>query len=692
MPFSLHIISHLIAAADQRGRRRTNLRRLYPQASRRIPLRTRSTASSIGAQAKENAGVTSRSTRYDPADAGPSKPSSTVTAATKASAASGVLGTRKRAALGDLTNANRTRPTMTGNGDKGKAALKDAIKPRATTSATTSSRSAAVAATTSTTTTTGVGAARRVVRTRPTTTTSTTTSTTAGDAAAAAADQPFRTSRRLAGTTTTASKTSGIPSASSRSNSTTAAFAAVAARKGTMSRTASGNSQTGLRREASTTSVASTTAPIASSRSTKLNEAIVDTGDKMEAPQAKRLKTEQKPAKDEGWEDLDAEDAEDPLMVAEYVNDIFEYMKELEIINMPNGDYMSLQEEINWDVRAILIDWLVDVHTKFRLLPETLYLAVNIIDRFLSRRTISLSKLQLVGVTAMFIASKYEEVMCPSIKNFYHIADGGYTDVEILRAERYVLKVLDFSMSYANPMNFLRRISKADNYDIQTRTVAKYFMEISLLDYRLMEHPPSLIAAAAAWLAREVLERGEWTPTLVHYSTYSEQELLGTAEIMLDYCLRPITHQFFHKKYAHKKFMRASTYVVDWARKSFPEGVVGVDEQQDLNVLRVDLYDRKGVERPEQSVVSTSSGANTPAPAAAGFDAKPSQNEDVDADETYDYPQEDDEEQEEDEGETEELDEEELLDEVKAGAAQRRQDTRQVLRDVTNAYEATETF
>ncbi|KAJ1033884.1 hypothetical protein NDA16_000092 [Ustilago loliicola] len=648
--------------------------------------------------AKENAGVTgvtgvtSRSTRYDAADAGPSKPASTATAATKASAASGVLGTRKRAALGDLTNANRTRSTMTGNDDKGKAALKDAVKPRATTSATTSSRSAAVAATTSTTsttTTTGVSAARRVVRTRPTTATST-TSTTAADAAAA--DRPFRASRRVAGTTTTASTASSIPSATSRSTSTTnAASAAVAARKGSMSRTASGNSQTGLRREASTTSVASSTivaAPTAASRSTKLNEVTVDTDDKMEAPQAKRLKTEQKPAKDEGWEDLDAEDAEDPLMVAEYVNDIFEYMKELEIINMPNGDYMSLQEEVNWDVRAILIDWLVDIHAKFRLLPETLYLAVNIIDRFLSRRTISLSKLQLVGVTAMFIASKYEEVMCPSIQNFYHLADGGYTDVEILRAERYVLKVLDFSMSYANPMNFLRRISKADNYDIQTRTVAKYFMEISLLDYRLMEHPPSLVAAAAVWLAREVLERGEWTPTLVHYSTYSEQELLGTAEIMLDYCLRPITHQFFHKKYAHKKFMRASTYVIDWARKSFPEGVVGVDEQQDLNVLRVNLYDRKGVERPEQSMVSSSSRANTPAAAAAaGFDAEPSQN--VDADETYDYPQEDDEE---DEDEAEELDEEELLHEVKAGAAQRRQDTRQVLRDVTNAYEATETF
>ena len=141
---------------------------------------------------------------------------------------------------------------------------------------------------------------------------------------------------------------------------------------------------------------------------------------------------------------------------------------------MPNPDYMSNQGDINWQVRGVLVDWLVDVHAKFRLLPETLFLALNIIDRFLSLRMITLSKLQLVGVTAMFIAAKYEEVLCPSISNFVYIADGGYTDAEILSAERYMLKVLGFNLSYANPMNFLRRISKADNYDIQTRTVAKY--------------------------------------------------------------------------------------------------------------------------------------------------------------------------------------------------------------------------
>lgn len=337
-----------------------------------------------------------------------------------------------------------------------------------------------------------------------------------------------------------------------------------------------------------------------------------EAAERADAHESKRPKTAEAPArpKDEGWIDLDKDDADDPLMVSEYVEEIFAYMREIEMHCMPNGDYMSMQRDINWHLRGVLVDWLIETHAKFRLLPETLFLALNIIDRFLSLRTISLSKLQLVGVTALFIAAKYEEVLCPSIQNFLYVADGGYTDEEILRAERYMLRVLDFDLSYASPMNFLRRISKADNYDIQTRTVAKYFMEIALVDHRLIEHPPSLVAAAAVWMAREVLERGPWTPTLVHYSTYAENELLGTAEIMLDYCLRPPAHPHFHKKYSSKKFMRASTYVHEWARSTFPDAVITPQDValgrwtdahgavHSIDMLRVDLYERHGQERP----------------------------------------------------------------------------------------------
>ena len=218
--------------------------------------------------------------------------------------------------------------------------------------------------------------------------------------------------------------------------------------------------------------------------------------------------------------DLDAEDLEDPLMAAEYVVEIFDYLKVLGDATMPNPNYMDHQDNLEWHLRGILMDWLVEVHTRFHLLPETLFLTVNIIDRFLSTRQIDLEKLQLVGVTAMFIASKYEEVLSPHVQNFRHVADDGFTEEEILSAERYILSALNYDLSYPNPMNFLRRISKADDYDIQTRTLGKYLMEISLMDHKFMKFHPSHVAAASMYLARLCLERGEWVCQSLVASTF----------------------------------------------------------------------------------------------------------------------------------------------------------------------------
>lgn len=212
----------------------------------------------------------------------------------------------------------------------------------------------------------------------------------------------------------------------------------------------------------------------------------------------------------DAFHDLDAEDVDDPLMVAEYVGEIFEYYRTLETMTMPNPNYMDHQDDLEWKMRGILIDWLIEVHTRFRLLPETLFLAVNIIDRFLSQKVVPLDKLQLVGVTAMFIASKYEEILSPHVGNYVHVADDGFTIKEVLSAERYTLQTLKYDLSYPNPMNFLRRISKADNYDIQTRTIGKYLMEISLVDHRFMRYPQSHVAATAMYLARLMLESGPW--------------------------------------------------------------------------------------------------------------------------------------------------------------------------------------
>ncbi|EMD00907.1 hypothetical protein BAUCODRAFT_118631 [Baudoinia panamericana UAMH 10762] len=277
--------------------------------------------------------------------------------------------------------------------------------------------------------------------------------------------------------------------------------------------------------------------------------------------------------------DLDAEDVDDPLMVAEYVHEIFDYMRELEITTMPNPSYMDSQTDLEWKMRGILVDWLLEVHTRFRLLPETLFLTVNIIDRFLSSKVVQLDRLQLVGVTAMFIASKYEEVLSPHVQNFVHVADDGFSETEILSAERFVLAALDYDLSYPNPMNFLRRISKADSYDIQTRTLGKYLLEIGCLDHRFLKYRPSLLAAAAMYLARMALGRGEWDATLSKYAGYTEQEIQPVFKLMVDYLHSPVQHDAFFRKYASKKFLKASIVLRQWAKKWAPKYLDNVQDQ-----------------------------------------------------------------------------------------------------------------
>ena len=180
---------------------------------------------------------------------------------------------------------------------------------------------------------------------------------------------------------------------------------------------------------------------------------------------------------------------------------------------------MDFQSEIKWSMRAVLMDWLVQVHARFNLLPETIFLCTNYIDRFLSSKVVSLAKLQLVGATALFVAAKYEEINCPSVHEIVYMVDNGYTADEVLKAERFMLSMLNFELGWPGPMSFLRRVSKADDYDLETRTLAKYFLEITIMDERFVGSPPSFLAAGAHCLARHMLKKGEWASSSINNST-----------------------------------------------------------------------------------------------------------------------------------------------------------------------------
>lgn len=277
-------------------------------------------------------------------------------------------------------------------------------------------------------------------------------------------------------------------------------------------------------------------------------------------------------AEDETPDDLDKEDSEDPLMVAEYVVEIFEYLRALEKTTMPNPRYMEFQKALKPHMRGILGDWIIGIHRSLRMVPETLFIAMNLVDRFLSVRAISIEKVQLVGVVCLLIASKYEEICAPTISMMLRFSAKGSGVDEIKEAEKYVLKSLKYNLSYSSPITFLRRISKADGFDAESRTLAKYLVEIYCVDYELVQFPPSCIAAAAMWLARLALDRGEWTANLAHYAGYKEAEILPCVNVMLNYILKDPQHSAIFEKYASRKFNKASVYMRSWALARWDQG------------------------------------------------------------------------------------------------------------------------
>lgn len=266
---------------------------------------------------------------------------------------------------------------------------------------------------------------------------------------------------------------------------------------------------------------------------------------------------------------LDPDEVRDTSMVAEYSKEIFEYMSRCEARTMANPNYMDFQGEIRWHMRATLVDWLMQVHMRYHMMPETLWIAINVVDRFLSARVVSLAKLQLVGVTAMFVAAKYEEILAPSVDEFVFMTESGYTREEILKGERIILSTLNFNVSsYCSPYSWVRRISKADDYDIQTRTLAKFLMELTLFDHRFLRAKPSLIAATAMFLSKKMLG-GQWNESFVYYSNFIEEQLIPGANLLLEKLIDDnFLDCFVCKKYGNRKFLKASIYARDWALRN----------------------------------------------------------------------------------------------------------------------------
>ncbi|KAJ6351982.1 hypothetical protein OIU76_001236 [Salix suchowensis] len=220
-------------------------------------------------------------------------------------------------------------------------------------------------------------------------------------------------------------------------------------------------------------------------------------------------------------------------------------------------NYMAQQFDINEKMRGILIDWLIEVHYKFELMEETLYLTVNLIDRFLAVQPIVRKKLQLVGVTAMLLACKYEEVSVPVVEDLILISDKAYSRKEVLDMEKNMVNTLQFNVSVPTPYVFMRRFLKVSQSDRKLELLAFFIIELCLVEYNMLKFPPSLLAAAAIYTAQcTLIGTKQWSNTNEWYTGYSEQQLTECSRLMVNFHRIAGTGKLtgVHRKYSTSKF------------------------------------------------------------------------------------------------------------------------------------------
>ncbi|KAF3328030.1 G2/mitotic-specific cyclin S13-7-like isoform X2 [Carex littledalei] len=230
-------------------------------------------------------------------------------------------------------------------------------------------------------------------------------------------------------------------------------------------------------------------------------------------------------------DEIDLPDVFNHLAVVEYVQDLYTFYKQQQHVGRPI-DYMHKQPHINPKMRAILVDWITDVHFRYNLLPETLYLTIYIIDRYLSLDGVK--RLQLVGMCALLIACKYEELRAPRVSDFIDIAFNKYTREEILGMEKTILNKLEWYLTVPTAYMFLVRFVKVAKADQELEHMIYFLAELGLMQYDLNKYCPSMVAASAVYTARCTLGKSPlWTTALERHTSFSEPQLLECARVLV---------------------------------------------------------------------------------------------------------------------------------------------------------------
>uniref|UniRef100_A0A1A9UF45 Uncharacterized protein n=1 Tax=Glossina austeni TaxID=7395 RepID=A0A1A9UF45_GLOAU len=264
-------------------------------------------------------------------------------------------------------------------------------------------------------------------------------------------------------------------------------------------------------------------------------------------------------------------DENDFLFVSAYATDIYDYLFKLESEQPIGKNHLNGQKEIDAANRSILIDWINEIHLHFHMNDEVFQLTVAIIDRYLQIvKDTQLTQFQLVGVTAFFLAAKYEQSQPPSFNNLLQLTDESYTDSQMRQMELKILRILDYNLSRPLPVHFLKRLIKVAEAEAIHYAMSKYFIELAMIETDTAHYKPSEIAAASLFLALNLIrvkhgssrgfENSYWTPTLQQHSRYGIEDIQPIARQIATIARSAQTNPLkaVYHKYKSTKLLRIS--------------------------------------------------------------------------------------------------------------------------------------
>ena len=276
----------------------------------------------------------------------------------------------------------------------------------------------------------------------------------------------------------------------------------------------------------------------------------------------KEVKVREKIITEGNFDDIDIIDS--ILFCNQNIKEMYKFFDHEELL-LCKGDFMKDQIYINNKMFEILIDWLVEVCLKLQYVPEVLYITVQVIKEYISKeKNIKRNKLQLVGITALYIVGKYEETYYENLSNYIYSCDKAYTKKDILNMEFEILLNLNFKIPVISSHTFICRYLKAGYATKNMIQLACYITERMLQDVSFHNYLPSEQVAASVFLARKYNENvNVWTTCLIHHTNYTEEHISVIAD-KIEQVIKTTKDSgctSVYKKYSREKFGKVAQII-----------------------------------------------------------------------------------------------------------------------------------